>query len=151
MSLKKQLEILEKISEIAALAGVSGTINEDSLLFQTEFPTKEDRTQLVHIRALPNALHDEDVVTFVSPCLAVKKGMLAGISKEKALDLLQRNERDLIFGRFGIWSGEKEDTIVVSIDHLLSTLDPKEFEFNAWSVAIAADRYEEEHGQEDIY
>ena len=149
MSLKK-LKVLEKVSEIAALAGMKGEIDEDIMEFVTGAQTKEGRGQIVKVRPSPEAVQDDDVVTFYSPCLIVKKGMLSGISKKQALDLLARNESTMLFGRFGIWQGKDEDWIVVSVDQLLSTLDPKEFESHVYSVAFSADRYEEEHGRDDF-
>lgn len=147
MSVREKLEILEKVAEVAALAGLRGGIDEDRMCFVASFETGENRSQHVYVRPIGRVINDSQVVTFFSPCLAVKKGFLKGISREQALDLLRKNE-EICFARYGIWSNKNEDMVVASVDALLDSLDPEEFHSNMWHVAIAADAYEKEHGQD---
>lgn len=147
MSLRESLESLEKIADIATLAGMKGEVDEDKLHFVAGFNLGEGRSQMVYVRATGRAPNDAPFVTFFSPCLTVKTGLLKGISKEQALDLLVRNEQ-VPFARYGVWKQDGKDMIVASIDHLLDTLDPEELKHNMWAVALAADVYEKEHGQD---
>lgn len=148
MTVREKLDILDKISEIAALAGINGTVDEERMHFAAGFHTTQERTQMAYVRPAPEGPTGEPAVTFFSPCLTVKKGLLSGMSKDRAMDLLRRNEK-MFFARFGIWSSDDHDMIIASCDHLLSTLDAKEFYNNIYAVAFAADNYEQQHGQDD--
>ena len=150
MSIREQLDVLEKVEAVAALAGLDGEIDEERMAFVWYCETDESRSQVVYVRPAGQTVSEEDVITIFSPCLSVKKGMLSGISKDQALDLLRQNE-EALFGRFGIWSFEGSDMIVVSVDHILSSLDPSEFEMHMIYVAMMADKYEEKHSKEDDF
>ncbi len=148
VSLKDALEVLDKLSNIATLSGLRSRINEDEVRLEMGFGLPDNRSQIVYAR--PSARKEESVVvTLFAPCLIVKKGLMSGISKNQALDLLKRNENTL-FARYGIWSTDKADMIVASVDHLLDSLDPEEFMNSAFHVAVAADEYEKEHGKDDF-
>lgn len=149
MSLQEKLDALKKISDIAALSGIKGKIDENRMSFIANFILDGNRNQFVHIRLTGKNQIGGHIVTFFSPCLKVKKGFLKGITKDQAIDLLRRNEKTL-FARYGVWSLENEELVVASIDHILDTLDPEEFKTSSWHVAIAADRYEKEHGKDDF-
>jgi len=139
---------LEKIAEIAALCGIRGEIDEENECFSAACRFGDGRTQRVFIRQMITTPNGDDVATFFSPARIVKKGVLrGGLSKEDALDLLARNENAL-FARFGIWSNRQSDMVVASVDAILDTLDTKEFEAHIMSVAVLADQYEEEHGDD---
>jgi hypothetical protein len=150
MSVREQLDILDKVAKVAELAGISGKIDEERMEFLSGFNLSETRSQMVNIRPVGKAINEEDVVMIYSPCLVVKKGMLSGISKEQAMELLKQNE-DSLFGRFGIWSFKDEDMIVVSSDHMVATLDPAELEMHMLYIARMADRYEEQHSKKDSF
>ena len=149
MSDAEKLNILQQLADIASLAGINGEVDEEEMHYCSFFETTDSRSQMVYVRPTAKTISEEDVVTFFSPCLTVKKGMLKGISKDRALELLKRNE-DQLFARFGIWAGENEDIIVVSVDHILSALDPSEFENHMFYIALVADQYEKDFGQ-DIF
>ena len=139
------LENLERVKEVATLAGLKGEVDEKKKHFQMWFMLPGDRRQGVFVR--DSSAKGRKVVTFFSICMAVKKGLMSGLSKEMAIELLETNER-LHFARYGIWVTEKEVTVVASADCLLDTLDPAECHNAAWSVAFAADRFEHKHGQD---
>ncbi len=145
MAANEGLETLERVKEVATLAGLKGAINEEKQHFQMWFILPGDRRQGVFVR--DSSAKDRKVVTFFSVCLVVKKGLISGLTKEMAVELLQTNEK-LHFARYGIWDLEKEVTVVASCDCLLDTLDPAECHNAAWSVAFAADRFEHKHGQD---
>ena len=139
------LQNLEVVKQIAAKAGLNGRIDEELVQFQMLLGMPGDRSQIVLVR--DSSVKDREVVTFFSPCLVVKKGLVSGFSKEMAIDLLKTNEK-LHFARYGLWELNKEFTVVASFDCLLGTLDPDECHKAAWSVAFAADRFEHQQGQD---
>ena len=145
--LKQTMEVLEKVAEIATLAGLKGHLEEDALRYFVGIALDEERKQGVYIRDTTSN-PERRIVTVFSPCLIVKKGLFRGLSKEMALDLLRANE-NLHFARYGIFEGSDEIMVVASVDHLLDTLDPPEFEASVFSVALAADHYERRFGKDD--
>ena len=145
MSADETLRRIERVKEVATLAGLKGEINEERKHFQMLFLLPGERRQLVYVR--DTSVEEREVVTFFSPCLVVKKGLVAGVSKEMALDLLRANEQ-MHFARYGLWEFEKEFTVVASFDCLLDTLDPDECHKAAWSVAFAADQFEHRQGED---
>jgi hypothetical protein len=149
MLLEQQVEVLKRIEQVATLAGVKGDIDDQRAAFRIGFQLDAGRHQAVYVRFSGKTVAGQIVVTFFSPCLIVKKGFLAGLSKAQALDLLRRNEGMLI-ARYGIWEAPSESMIVASVDHFLESLDPHEFEASAVCVAMAADQYEREHHQDEF-
>jgi hypothetical protein len=148
MGVRRSLEVLERVSEVATLAGIGGKIEDEKMHFAMGFALPESRAQVVYVRdASQNDEHK--VVTIFSPCLVVKKGLFSGFSKERALDLLRMNEQ-MLFARYGIWESKKEVMILASNDHLLETLDPDELKASAFHVAFAADSYEKKHGKDNF-
>lgn len=140
-------KVLNQVSRTAAAAGLKGSIDDDETTFQMGFSLPEGRSQVVYTRIAGDVGAGKTVVSIFSPCLRVRKGLFSSFSKERALDLLRRNE-DMLFARFGIWERGEESMVVASVDHLLDTLDPDELRTSAWYVAIAADGYEKEHGRD---
>lgn len=147
MSSEATLEVLKQVSQVAALAGLKGHIDERAGHFAMGFGLPNNRTQRVFIRPTAKTPSGQPVVTFFSPCMVIQKGFLSGFSKDRAIDLLRRNE-NLLFARFGIWESDQESLVVASVDHILGTLDAEEFKASAWYVAFAADGYEQEHKQD---
>jgi hypothetical protein len=143
MAADETLERLARVKEVATLAGLKGEVDEERKRFQMLFVLPGERNQGVFVR--DRSAKGRQVVTFFSPCLVVKKGLVSGFSKEMAVDLLKANER-LHFARYGIWELDKEFTVVASVDCLLETLDPDECHNAAWSVAFAADQFEHRQG-----
>ena len=147
MSADETLKRLERVKEVATLAGLKGEVNEERMQFRMRFLLPGDRRQGVFVR--DSSAKGREVVTFYSPCLVVKKGLLAGFSKEMAIELLKANEK-MHFARYGIWEFEKEFAVVASFDCGLETLDPDECNNAAWSVAFAADQFEQRHGEDQF-
>ena len=148
MVIRNILNVLERVEEIATLAGMNGRISEEHLRFEMGFGLDNGRSQVVYVRPVPSATKNS-VITIFSPCLIKKKGVFQGISKKMALDLLRRNEQ-VVFARYGICDAKDGSVIIASIDHLLDTLDPPEFSASSYHIAVAADMYEREHGQDDF-
>lgn len=147
MGARRSFEILERVSEVATLAGINGKIEDEKMHFGMGFALPEGRRQMVYVRDASQN-DDQKIVTIFSPCLVVKAGLFSGFSKSRALDLLRMNEQ-ILFARYGIWERDKVTMIVASCDHLLDTLDPDELKASALFVAIAADNYEKKHGKDD--
>ena len=146
MAADETLERLGRVRDIASRAGLSGEIDRDRMCFQMLFGLPGDRTQAVFVRDA--SVEDRAAVTFFSVCLVLTKGLVSGLSKETAVELLEANEK-LQFARYGIWEFDKEITVVASYDCLLDTLDPAECHNAAWAVAFAADQFEHRHGHDD--
>jgi len=149
MSLQDTVNALNRISEIAALAGIRTEINEEVQRVEMGFGLDQGRSQMVCVKYSGKSPEDHDVITFYSPARVISKGFLKGMSRESAIELLRLN-CNLMFARFGILESEKEVMIVASVDHLLDTLDPAELKHTALSVAIAADRYERKFGKDEF-
>ena len=139
MDLRDKLDVLQKLSDIAKLAGIKARTNEEMLHLEAGFNLPDGRSQMVYVRPTAQNAKTGVVVTFFSPCLKVGKGFLKGLSKEQAVDLLKKNEQ-VLFARYGIWESDDSNLIVASVDQLLDTLDPDEFGTNMWHVAMAADQ-----------
>lgn len=137
-----ELEVIENVAKVAALAGVKGQVNQRLKRFEATYKLDDGRVQRVFVRVI-----SARAVRIYALCLKVKKGFLQGIKREQALDLLRRNEQ-MPFARYGIAPLDGEDLIVASVDHILDTLDPQELASHMRAVTQAADAYEKEHDRD---
>jgi hypothetical protein len=149
MASEQELEILKQFTDIAALAGIKGKIDEEIGRFVAGFELDEGRSQLVYVRALPEIAHGKDAVCIYSPCRRVKTGFMHGLKKDEALELLKLNSQVLL-ARYGVEEVTDGYMIEASIDCLLDTLDPEELETAVWHVALAADNYEKKFGGDEF-
>ncbi|MGB0680300.1 MAG: hypothetical protein ACPGUV_11620 [Polyangiales bacterium] len=140
----RQLEILKRFAEVAALAGIRGEVQEELQRFSAGFELKDGRSQMVYVRAMPEAIKGQDAVVMFSPCLQIKKGFMRGFGKAQALELLKENA-DLLVARYHVTEDEDDFMVWVSADAILHTLDPEEVEAYFWLLAITADNYEKKH------
>jgi hypothetical protein len=147
MGIRQSLSNLERVSEVATLAGIKGKVLEDRMEYHMQFGLEHGRSQMVFVRDNPSEGPRKTVVTIFSPARILKKGLFSGISKDQAVELLRLNEK-LLFARFGIWEAKDAIMVVASIDHLLDTLDPDEFKASTLCVAMAADEYERKYGKD---
>jgi hypothetical protein len=141
------LALLKKVEDVAALAGLTGKVDDDGRHFAMPFQTTENRGQVVYVRPCGQTPEGKDIVTVFSPAATFKKGLFSDLSKARAVELLRLNE-NTFFARFGIWDSEKESMIVASSDLLLETMDPDELRAHAFYVAFAADAYESRQGSD---
>jgi len=146
---EQELEILAKLADIAALAGIKGSIDKDVKIFTAGFNLAEGRSQLVFARALPEAVDGKDAVYIYSACRRVKTGFMQGLKKNEAFELLKLNTQVLI-ARYGIDEIPGGYMIEASADCILDTLDPEELEAYFSFVAIAADTYEKKFGGDEF-
>jgi len=149
MSIRQSLANLERVGEVATLAGINGKLIEELMHYHMQFGLDHGRTQVVYVRSASRDETKKAIITIFSPCRILKKGLFAGLSKDQAVELLRLNENTL-FARFGIWENKTQIMVVASIDHLLDTLDPEEFRASALCVAAAADDYERKYGKDDF-
>lgn len=140
--------VLEKVTQIATMAGYTVKPIPERNFVAVPFDMGNGRKQVVYIRYIGQTPDEQDVVSFDSPCLEVKKGWLRGLSKDKALDLLKRNA-NLLFGAFAIEQLEGDhDVLIVCSNQILDTMEVEEFDAHVRAVAVIADEYEKEHGQD---
>ena len=149
MGIRQSLVNLERVGEVAMLAGIKGKIHEERMEYHMQFGLDHGRTQMVYVRDSSNPDNKKTVVTIFSPGRILKKGLFSGISKDQAVELLRLNEK-IVFARFGIWETKAAIMVVASIDHLLDTLDPDELKASAICVAMAADDYEKKYGKDEF-
>ena len=145
----KKLETLQKVGDVAALAGIRGKVDSEREQFVSGFELPEGRSQMVYVRPSAQDVEDSVVITIFSPCHVFKKGLFKGISKDQAIELLMMNEQ-ITFARYGMWESYDEHMIVASVDCILDTLDPPELRAAMWHVAIAADAYERKYGADNF-
>ena len=141
--------VLEQVERIATMCGLVGEQRDED--FAMLFDLGDGRSQAVYVKPT-GTFESSTIVTFFSPAHTVqKKGMFnKGLSREAAIHLVTLNE-NMMFARFGLWSSDEEDTIICSVDALLESLDPEEFDQFAHRVAHAADDYEAAHGGGDQF
>lgn len=149
MGIRQSLANLERVGEVATLAGIKGTFVEERVEYVMHFGLDHDRHQMVYVRDVSKEGADKAVVTIFSPCRVLKKGLFNGLSKDQAIELLTLNSR-MFFARFGILETKTEILVIASIDHLLDTLDPDEFKASTLCVATAADDYERKYGKDQF-
>ncbi len=144
---EEERSVLDQVAEIAMLTGIKGRITEDGRRFRAVFGLPDDRSQLVLVREIRTP--GGPGICVYSVAARYPLGFLkSGISKKKAIDMLLQND-DLCFARYGLAKTDDEMLVVVSIDMMLSTLDPPELEMAMISVAHTADQWEEAEGLGD--
>ena len=143
-------QVMQKVEEIGAMAGfqLSRHPNIPEMIV-IGYDMGNGRTQTVYVHTCGKTPEDQDLICFMSPCQAVKKGLLKGMGKDQAVDLLHRNGQ-LVVGSFAIADFGGTDILVVRSTQIVDTMEVEEFRFHANFVAILADRYEQEHG-EDVF
>ncbi len=141
-------DITQKIEEIGTMAGYKLARHPqlpDMLV--CPFDMGNGRSQSVYIMPSGQTPAGEDLACFMSPCQALKKGLLGSMSKNQAVDLLKRNA-GLVTGCFAIESMGDTDMLVVRSTQIVPTMEIEEFKFQVNLVALIADEYEREHGND---
>lgn len=140
--------IISRFAEIATLAGIKGSIDDEGERYRATFGFEDGRSQLVLVRAIKTP--GGPGVCVFSIAAKYKKGFFGSLSKDAAIELLRLNETTY-FARYGIRDMGDETTIVASIDLLIDTLDPEELNSAVRSVSVAADKWEEKAKQGDNF
>lgn len=143
-------ELLNRVADVAAVAGVRGAIDPEVGAFGTSMATAEKRRQTVFVRPSGEVGGGKPFVTFFSIARTYPKTkLLSAISNKDLLGLLAKNEQ-MPFARYGIQERKDDYLLVASVDHLLDTLDGEEFRAAATFVAAAADACEAEKGEDNF-
>lgn len=143
-------ELLDRVADIAAVAGVRGSIDPEAGTFGTRVGTGEKRSHAVFVRPSGEVGGGKPFITFFSIARTYPKTKLvSAISNKDLLGLLTKNEQ-LPFARYGIQERKDDYLLVASVDHLLETLDAEEFLAAATFVAMAADKCEAEKGEDKL-
>ncbi len=137
------LEILQKVESVAALAGLSGTIENGH--FCMGFDVGGGRSQGLYVRPAGHTPDGKVVVTLFSPARILPKGVFRRLGRGEAIELLKLNEQ-MLFARFGLCEWENQMMVVASIDAIVDTLDTDEILAYAMFVSQAADDYESRYG-----
>jgi hypothetical protein len=145
-SMQTTTQIMQKVEEIGAMAGFQLS-HHPSIPDMIVIPYNmgNGRTQTVYVHFCGKTPEDQDLICFMSPCQAVKKGLLKGLNRDQAIDLLRRNGQ-LVVGSFAVQDFGGTDILVVRSTQIVDTMEVEEFRFHANFVAIIADRYEQEKG-----
>ena len=135
-------QLINKIMDIAAVAGARGTVDPDVGAFVFNVGTNNGRKQTVYVRPTGEIAGGRPMITFFSIAKTYPKTrLLVAISNKELLNLLKTNE-NMPFARYGIQERKDDFLVVASADYLLETLDSDEFQAAATFVAMAADKYE---------
>jgi hypothetical protein len=138
--------VTQKVEEIANMAGYQlGRHPQVPEMLVCNFDMGNGRSQAVYIMPIGQAPGGEEMVSFISPCQRMKKGLLGSMSKSQAVDLLKRNA-NLIAGCFAIQSVGDVDVLVFRSTQIVDTMEIEEFKFHLNLVGFIADEYEREHG-----
>ncbi|MCP4653976.1 MAG: hypothetical protein GY856_01020 [bacterium] len=142
-------QVLDKLKQIGSMAGYELQMHENGEMLVAPFDMGNGRKQLVYLRYAGRTPSDQDVVAFLSPCLEIKKGFMKGIGRGQAIDILRRNAQ-LLFGQFGLFDFGDVEVLMSSSCQILETMEVEEFEAHLNCVAMVADSYEQEHGQDEF-
>ena len=86
MGAKDTLAILEKVVEVATLAGIKGEVDDDMMAFITGFNLPEGRSQMVYVVDTSQDT-DKKIITIYSPCRVFKKGIYGTIPENFSSNL----------------------------------------------------------------
>jgi hypothetical protein len=140
--------VLEKVSQIAAMAEMPVQRHPSEQMLIASFDMGAGRHQLVYIRYVGETPDGHDSISFMSPCMELKKGGWFGgaLTRKRAVDLLRRNAA-LLFGSFALYTftGGEQVLVVVS-SQIVETMEVEEFRTHLGAVAFVADHYERELG-----
>lgn len=148
MAQLSSLEVLQKVAQVAEQAGLRGKLDEENNRFYLGVSLQSGRVQGVLVR--DNTGESQvPIISVFSPCLVVKSEKLQKQLPEMAIELLRANER-INFASFGLYENEDESLIVASYELLLNDLAPQDLRAGVFSVAMAADMYEERFGKDEF-
>lgn len=140
------VDVSQKIEEIGNMAGYKLARHPQAPeTLVCPFDMGNGRSQSVYIMPVGKTPTGEDIACFMSPCAALKKGLLGSMSKNQAIDLLKRNA-NLVTGSFAIEKVGDKEILVVRSTQIVQTMEIEEFKFHVNIVSIIADEYEREHG-----
>lgn len=139
--------VLRKVEEIAAMADTPCERRGDTLVATYHFHDGRDQTvYIIECGETANGMH---MIGFFSPCQKLEHGSLAELSKDRAVELLRRNS-SLLMGSYCLRNTGTSDLLGVRATQILETMEVEEFVACCASVAVIADSYEREMGQDSF-
>lgn len=141
--------VLARIEELANRAGIRGRIDREAGCFEARFSLPQNRSQVVYCHSVGRAMDGSILITVFSPCLTVEAGFLKGMSKRQVMDLLRRNSETKV-ARYGIRTSNGEERVEASADRSIESLGHQDLESLFWAVAVAADEFEKELGNDEF-
>lgn len=139
-------DIIGKIEQIARMADLHFQRNGDYLMLS--FDLGQGRDQTIGVGPLEETFDGMNVILFFSPCQRLSKGLMGGLSKSDAVNLLRYNAH-LPFGHFCIMEIDGHETVCVRATQLLETMEVQEFRANCQGVATVADGWEQRIGKNE--
>lgn len=140
-------EIVEKINQVATMAGIRGHRQGNLLVFGWDLGRGRD--QACYVAPFSQTDDGLNVICFFSPCQRLGKGFLSGMSKSSAMQVLRINSQ-LEFGHFCLMTLGGEEMVCVRATQILETMEVQEFRENCQAVAGIADAWEEKIGRDDF-
>ena len=141
------LDVLKRVQEIAEAGQLKGELDEKNLSFRLGVDLGKGRVQGVVVR---DCTEDSvrPIVSFFSPCAVFQRKNLGNKLADMAMELLSANER-MNFASFGVYESDEEILVAAGYELLLDEMSPLEFRAGVFSVAMAADMYEERFGKDE--
>ncbi|MFG0330618.1 MAG: hypothetical protein ACF8PN_12060 [Phycisphaerales bacterium] len=139
--------VIDRVKAIAEMAGFTLSKHPDCDALVCPFDMGNGRSQSVYLTHCGATPDGHDVVSFMSPCMAIEKGLMKGVSKTMALDLLRRNS-NLLFAHFAIEQMPGGEILVVTSNQIVDTMEVEEFRNHILCVASIADAFEREIGRD---
>lgn len=126
---------LERIHEVAQLAGIRGVLDREQGMFRARYQFDDGRELAVLVQ--PTRMGEDGMLAVTVSCPILQFSEQRPIPDDMAMELLRRNER-MFYARYGIRDLEDASLVVASVDHPLETLDAAELEVLMASVIQAA-------------
>lgn len=141
--------VFERVQQVAAIAGYKVGPHPEQDLLVAGFDMGNGRSQMVYIAHVGQTGDGKDVISFMSPCMTVKRGLFGGLSKRRAVHLLRLNSQ-MLFGCFALYTFQNEDVLMVSSSQIVDTMEVEEFSSHLQACAQLADAYEQKVGQDNF-
>ena len=142
-----ELDIIDRIHQVAGMAGIQGKRQGDLLAYGWDLGG--GRRQTCYAAPLSETDDGLHVICFFSPCERLGKGFLSGMSKATALQLLRMNSQ-LDFGHFCLMTIGGDELLCVRATQILETMEVQEFEELCTAVIRLADSWEEKIGKDEF-
>lgn len=141
------MDLLEKINQVAAMAGIRGQRQGNVLVYSWELGGgREHICYVAPLRETDAGLH---IICFFAPCERIDQGLLSGMSRVTAIKLLRYNA-NLDFGHFCLMKIGEEELLCVRATQILETMEIQEFEENCLGIVRLADAWEEKLGRDEF-
>ncbi|MGM9992016.1 MAG: hypothetical protein ACI376_04090 [Candidatus Bruticola sp.] len=142
------LEVLKKAAVIAAEASLQSQLEIEYMHLFIDVKFDNERTQGVIIRD-KTVNRNMPVLGIFSPCMRIKRAEIADKLPNLAYKMLQANEQ-INFASYALIENEEDIMVIASFETLLEEVTPKAFRAGVMAVALAANLFEENLGQDEF-